>query len=247
MCALGIQYRPTMKDVARMANCDTSTVSLALRGDPRISNQTRGRVMLAAESLGYNIHPMISAWVSARRNGRPMVSHLPLAYLTWSTEHEESESAKLDRAAFEGAQPQARQLGFALSAFHLSDYSSNLHRLHQILTVRRVQGIILGPPRDQARLPDWDWSPFSLIAIGSGLISPVVHRVVGEMPTVLKTSPQSCDEILDTQRRIGRNAVDWLVRLIVNNECGLPEERHTLLVEATPATMTTAALLERAQ
>ena len=44
---------PTMKDVAREAGVDVSTVSLALAHDPRIRPATRERIVRAAHDLGY--------------------------------------------------------------------------------------------------------------------------------------------------------------------------------------------------
>jgi LacI family transcriptional regulator len=43
----------TMKDVARQAGVDVSTVSLAINNDPRIRRETRERILAIAQELGY--------------------------------------------------------------------------------------------------------------------------------------------------------------------------------------------------
>ncbi len=43
----------TLKDIAQKANVAVSTVSYALNNDPRIPNETKQRVMTAAQELGY--------------------------------------------------------------------------------------------------------------------------------------------------------------------------------------------------
>jgi DNA-binding LacI/PurR family transcriptional regulator len=43
----------TITDIAKKASVHRSTVSLALRGDPRISEATRSRIQAAARQLGY--------------------------------------------------------------------------------------------------------------------------------------------------------------------------------------------------
>jgi DNA-binding LacI/PurR family transcriptional regulator len=43
----------TMKDVARQAGVDVSTVSLAINNDPRIRRETRERILAIASDLGY--------------------------------------------------------------------------------------------------------------------------------------------------------------------------------------------------
>ena len=68
---------PTQKDVASVAGVDQSTVSLALRGDPRISPETRRRVLEAAKKLGYK--PFLNADAKrmiARRHGRPVRTNI---------------------------------------------------------------------------------------------------------------------------------------------------------------------------
>src|SRR5919112_4512724 len=50
----------TLKDVARLADVDPSTVSRVLRGDPSqaVRNDTRARIVAAAESLRYRPNAM---------------------------------------------------------------------------------------------------------------------------------------------------------------------------------------------
>ncbi|MBP5211987.1 MAG: LacI family DNA-binding transcriptional regulator, partial [Pyramidobacter sp.] len=60
--------RVTMDDVARAAGVNKGTVSRALRGDKRISNETRERVWLIAKELGYEPDAVASG-LSSRRTG----------------------------------------------------------------------------------------------------------------------------------------------------------------------------------
>ena len=56
----------TLKDVARMANVDVSTVSRALNNTSYVHPDTKARVHAAAKELGY--HPNVAA--RALRQGR---------------------------------------------------------------------------------------------------------------------------------------------------------------------------------
>ncbi|WP_238010330.1 LacI family DNA-binding transcriptional regulator [Dactylosporangium sp. AC04546] len=56
----------SMEDVARLAGVSTATVSRTLRGLPNVSEETRGRVLQAAESLSYVVSPIASRLASGR-------------------------------------------------------------------------------------------------------------------------------------------------------------------------------------
>lgn len=58
--------RVTIKDLARAAGVSTTTVSLALRDDARISQATRARVQAVAAQLGYSRDPALAALVALR-------------------------------------------------------------------------------------------------------------------------------------------------------------------------------------
>lgn len=192
---------PTMEDVARAAGCHASTVSLALRGDPRIPDATRERVTAMATKLGYRIHPMISAWVSARRAGRPVEQRVAAAYLTCHPGGFQWRADEHFRSIYEGARERAERYGFSLSEFRLEDYARDLARLNQVLATRNVQGLIVGPTLEHHELPGIDWAHFSLVTIGYGLASPAIHRVTEDHYLGMKLAFESC--ITSGHQRIG--------------------------------------------
>lgn len=54
------------KDVARIANVSTATVSRVINGSPNVSEKTRQRVLMAIESLNYK--PDIFAKTSQKKD-----------------------------------------------------------------------------------------------------------------------------------------------------------------------------------
>ncbi len=60
--------RVSLRDVAKTVGVSHVTVSLALRGDTRVSATRRTEIRAAAEQLGYRPDPMLSSLASYRRN-----------------------------------------------------------------------------------------------------------------------------------------------------------------------------------
>jgi len=56
-----------LRDVARAVGVSHVAISLALRGDARISEKRRAEIKLAAERLGYRPDPMLSSLAAYRR------------------------------------------------------------------------------------------------------------------------------------------------------------------------------------
>jgi transcriptional regulator with XRE-family HTH domain len=62
------QIRTTrMAEIAQKLGVASSTVSRALRGDPRISAEMRQRVETLAKNAGYRPNPLVSALMANRR------------------------------------------------------------------------------------------------------------------------------------------------------------------------------------
>ena len=68
-----------MKDVAIAAGVHQTTVSRALRNDPRITEPVKKQVRQAAERLGYRLNPLLSALGTIRRQRASASSSVALA------------------------------------------------------------------------------------------------------------------------------------------------------------------------
>ncbi|MBC8159745.1 MAG: LacI family DNA-binding transcriptional regulator, partial [Roseiflexaceae bacterium] len=87
-----------MRDIADQLGISISTVSLALRAAPQVAEETRLRVIDAAEQLGYSIRP---------RQQRPTLSHI--AFITPDEPGNDFYSGVLN-----GAESECRRLGLSL-------------------------------------------------------------------------------------------------------------------------------------
>lgn len=187
----------TMKDVAKEVGCHPSTVSLALRGDVRIPEATQNKIALAAARLGYQTNPLVSAWVSARRAGRTVDRNLPFAYI----DQREGRFGAHSEDIYIVAHEKAKEHGYSLNKFYIEDYAKNLSRLGQVLATRNVQGVVLSPNLEGTVLDGIDWKDFAIVAVGYGISSPKVHRVVEDNCSMLKQAFGSF--VFNGSRRIG--------------------------------------------
>jgi DNA-binding LacI/PurR family transcriptional regulator len=168
----------TMEEVARAARVSRATVSLALRGRSEIPEATRRRVRQAAKKLGYTANPLVSALMATRRRGRARFQ----ATLAFFTGHATRDGWLRFTPAygrlFAGARSRARELGYEIEDFWLNEPRLSPGRLKQILQTRGIHGIIVAPmPIKDAVLPEFDWTEFSVLAVGYSVRNPEFHRI----------------------------------------------------------------------
>lgn len=129
-----------MESIAQAAGVAASTVSRALRGDPRISESTRQRILELTSELGYRPNPLVSALMAKLRNGHPPVARCNLAWIdflptpVWQND-------RVQQAFFAGARQRAKMLGYAIDRVDATDRPP--HRVMRLLRSRGISGVIM--------------------------------------------------------------------------------------------------------
>lgn len=168
-----------MRDIALRAGCSVSTVSRALRGNPRISREVRGRVGEVAAELGYrcdeNASRLMSGFRAKARGEGPAPEVVALIHAQdcrYQTE---------DRLGFWSALTSAGEaLGLEVNEFVLDpdDPGPSGRRLSRVLQHRGIRGAVLFPfYQPDIRRWELDWDAFSLVAVGSSPEHPTIDRV----------------------------------------------------------------------
>jgi DNA-binding LacI/PurR family transcriptional regulator len=169
--------RATQRDVALRAGVGRSTVSLALKGHPKISPETREKIMRVAESLGYVPDPMLSALATYRNRIRESAFHGTLAWIVNVQPGYQWENGPYYISYFAGAATRAANHGYHLEKFSLNAEGITGPRLAAILRARNVAGLLLCPqPRAGMRL-DFAWEDFAAVTFGYTLVSPLLNTV----------------------------------------------------------------------
>ncbi len=122
-----------MADVAQEAGVSPSTVSRALRNDPRISAETRERVGVIVERLGYLPNPMVSTLMAARRTGVEATGMSTIALITDYGGEKTWREKDVCRWEFDGMRRRASELGFRLEEFPMAEHGGKIERLEEVL------------------------------------------------------------------------------------------------------------------
>ncbi|HEY3902165.1 MAG TPA: LacI family DNA-binding transcriptional regulator [Chthoniobacter sp.] len=138
-----------MAEIAQQLGVASSTISRALRSDPRISAALRERVQAVANKLGYAPNPLVSALMANRRRRGGAGAVDVIALVTNYSGREDWRKKDVCRWEYEGIQRRARELGFRIEVFALGDYRGDMTRLAATLRARAIRGVLLGFSREE--------------------------------------------------------------------------------------------------
>lgn len=168
---------PTLADIARRSGVSTYTVSLALRGNPRVAAPTRAHVREIARQLGYRPNPLLSALMSRvrRRHGRE--TGVALGFIVCREKAAHPGQLDYQKLLLAGAAARARELGYRLDPIRLTSVNGHGRRLQAVLDARGIHGLIVGPvPARDFRL-DLAWDRLACVTIGHSFGEVPIHRV----------------------------------------------------------------------
>lgn len=167
----------TLKDIGDACGVSKATISLALRDDPRIPETTRVRVKQAAERLGYQMNPLVSAHSTYVRTGRRNKTTTVLGYLTNWGPPAQAASKFVNQLCLAGMDARAKELGYRVDHFQLLERGLTERRLSRILAARSILGVVIADLAKAHHELDLDWEHVASVAIGYGLRAPLIHRV----------------------------------------------------------------------
>lgn len=168
----------TIRDLAARLGVSKSTVSLALRNHPRISEETRRRVQTEAESLGYRPSPLVSALMTQVRGKEVAAKRECLAFLTANTEKDGWRTQTSLRDAFEAGKAQAERAGFRLEPFWLGPLGANSKQVARVLRARGIRGALIAPLPPGVGELELNWVEQATVTTGYSFRQHPIHRCV---------------------------------------------------------------------
>lgn len=168
-----MKRRVTLKQVAIRAKVHLSTVSLALRNDPRLPEKTRSRIQKLAAKMGYIPDAAMSALAAYRNTQRPHPVQSGLAFLT-----DMERDDPFAQVVYEAAKAQASKMGYNLIWFSLAEKEASLERFQTIWWSTGLRGVLLGPFRRSGTVLTGKWEQWPIVAYGYSVTAPAFNRAV---------------------------------------------------------------------
>jgi LacI family transcriptional regulator len=146
--------RPTLNDIARQVGYSKNTVSLALRGDRQIPEETREAIRKVAAKLGYQPNAVVSHLMAQLRASRTTRLQAKLALVNANRDPQAFRTHPTIPTYVEGCESRAAKLGYGFDRFWLHDPTLNAQRWLRILHTRGIKGLVLVGLMDTTHLPD---------------------------------------------------------------------------------------------
>lgn len=178
----------TIRDVATVAGVHFTTVSLALRNDPRITAATAARVRAAAEKLGYRPNPMVTALMTSVRVGRRKRHRVPLGFCTHWENEDGWKKVRSHRLFFEGASQRADATGYRMEHFNLARTGMTPGRWSQIFKTRNIRGLILASFQNPMHELPLEWTEFSAVRIDPNPKNPHLDTVCTNQSHIVRVA-----------------------------------------------------------
>ncbi len=175
-----------MRELAEALGVSASTVSLALRNDPRVARETCRRVQEFAREQRYWVDPSVTALMSHVRAQETAAAPYRET-LGWLNPNPEPDFfTRMTRDSkyiygqflWQGARERAEQLGLKLDLFWLKEPRMTGRRMGQILAARGIRGILIPPLPKACGHLRIDWDRFSVTALSYTMVRPRFDRVV---------------------------------------------------------------------
>jgi len=153
----------TLKDIAKVAEVNPSTVSRAMRNDPRISETVRKKIKNIAEKMEYRPNPFVSAFTAQVRGYRGAPHGVTIVMLDYDGDH--STDSSWQSIYIKGITFRAEQLGYKTEIICLAKLNYSISRLNKILHVRGIRGMIILPVPERANFSEINCEHIALATI----------------------------------------------------------------------------------
>lgn len=156
----------SIRDIAKRLSVSPSTVSRALREDPRFSAKTIERVKATAKKMGYRPNPMIHSLMAAHKTGRRRQQLK--SNLCWFNSHQIKSfwhDKPYTKHLLDAAQERAHELGYGFEEIWALEPGLSAERLHQIIHSRYIHGLLIPTPVKALEDLNFNWENLAVVCL----------------------------------------------------------------------------------
>ncbi len=166
----------SVRIIASKLSISPSTVSLALRSSPRISAQTRERVLREADKIGYRPNAKINELMSHLRMNGTRSNEACFGVISFYDTLRPWEQSRHLTQIHEAMIDRGEKLGYRLESLGLNAPGMSPSRFRDVLDARGIQGLLcFGSPNFEEEFPE-ELDHFAVVTIGLSISTPM-HRV----------------------------------------------------------------------
>lgn len=184
------------------------TVSRVLRGFPKVSPDTRQRVLTAASKLRYSPDPHMARLMARVRSRRRHGTGAVIALVRDEIPGDELLDHAYQYVALDDVRTRAARQGYRAEEFRLDRTRMSAARLAQILEARGIEGVIISPQSSRSIGSELDYSRFAAVTLGYGLSEPALHRASTNMTRGIQQA--TAELSARGYRRIGLAITQWV-------------------------------------
>jgi len=156
----------TIKEIAARCGFSPSTISYALRDNPRIPEETREKIKAVAKEMGYQRDAHLGQLMAHLKNRRHHAQTCPIAWINSSSNPNHWHETPWAREFYESAQARAHEQGFSMNEIWAHDQKIPNSRLDEVLKARGTQGLILSTPLQGQDWTHWiDWTSYATVIL----------------------------------------------------------------------------------
>jgi LacI family transcriptional regulator len=168
----------SIRALAKELGISHTTVSDALRNNPRVNHKTRERVQEAARKLGYKYNPLAGSIMSEIRRSSVGAYRGSIAVVDQGDSGTRSEGAAAYHALMlQGAKEAAARLGFKVDHFNVGGRHISVPRLNSILESRGIRAVLFLPVLGKPAISELNWDHLTGIYTDYLIDDPAIHTV----------------------------------------------------------------------
>ncbi|MEM7147345.1 MAG: LacI family DNA-binding transcriptional regulator [Verrucomicrobiota bacterium] len=189
---------PNLQDIADAAGVGKSTVSLALRNDPRLREATRERIRKIAAEMGYQRNAAVSLAMAQIRSRGHSTYQGNLALLNVSHHKDGLSMTSTFREWVRGCHERGKKLGYGVDAFWLFEPGWDVRKLMGVLESRNIQGVLVAGILEHRRLPP-EFVPlgdrYPSVALGVRAVEPQLHSCLNDQYATAMTAVREVQKL----------------------------------------------------